>query len=217
MQFDESLQWCIDNQAVYTFTYVEDIDGSKLWTAKVSRGIISAQYPFTSPEEMTNAFWLACHAVKHGTITTQGMNITEMLEKAGALRAAQLPVIQPPLQQGEVLCDRCDAKCCKYVCIELEKPETKEDFDWLRFYVMHKNIHVTLDVAGQWALVFDTPCSFLEGSKCGMYDNTRPSACLQMKPPYCDYTASPESFVRFDTPEQLEAYATLQRGQNETV
>lgn len=216
MQFDESLQWCVDNKAAFTFTYVDDVDGNKLWTARVSRGIISAQYQFSTPEEMPNAFWMACYAVIHGTLTTQKMNLTAMLEKAGALRV-QSPAIQPPLQQGEVLCDRCDARCCKYVCIALEKPVTKEDFDWLRFYVMHKNSYITLDVTGQWALVFDTPCSFLEGNECGIHDDTRPSACLEMKPPYCDYTSSPESFIRFDTPEQLEAYATLQRGQNETV
>ena len=161
MQFDEALQWCIDNKATYTLSYAEDIDGSKLWSVKVSRGIISAQYPFASPSEFSDAFWMACRSVSHGTAETKKLKFQELLEKL-QIKPAHLANIQPPLQPGEVLCDRCDGRCCKYVCIVLPTPRTKEDFDWLRFYVMHENTEIMLDVTGEWSLVFSTPCRFRE-------------------------------------------------------
>ena len=41
------------------------------------------------------------------------------------------------LKEGEVLCDYCTAKCCKYFALPIETPEDEEDFDFLRWYLVH--------------------------------------------------------------------------------
>jgi len=131
--------------------------------------------------------------------------------------APQLLVRQPDLKPGETLCDHCDAKCCNSVSIEIDAPETKEDFEWLKYYTLHTNVYVAVDVTGAWEVVFVTPCKYLDGNRCSIYDDTRPKPCKDHKPPYCDYNISPGRYVRFDTPEQIDAYCTLKETQNGTV
>src|SRR3990167_3200232 len=39
------------------------------------------------------------------------------------------------LKPGEVLCDHCTAKCCRYFALPLDTPKTQRDFDFIRWYL----------------------------------------------------------------------------------
>jgi uncharacterized protein len=74
-------------------------------------------------------------------------------------------------------CRKCDAYCCKHVAVHLEKPKSKQDYDHIRWYLLHENVWVSIDLQGDWILEFRSPCKEItKDFKCGDYEN-RPSIC----------------------------------------
>jgi len=74
-------------------------------------------------------------------------------------------------------CDACGARCCRYMAVEVEIPETEEDFDDVRWYLLHRNVRVLIDHEGDWLVAFDTPCERLgPDGQCQDYEN-RPMLC----------------------------------------
>jgi uncharacterized protein len=74
-------------------------------------------------------------------------------------------------------CTQCNALCCKHVAIQIDTPKKKQDFDYIRWYLLHEKVWVSIDLDGKWLLEFRTPCSMLTSSNtCGCYD-TRPTIC----------------------------------------
>ena len=49
------------------------------------------------------------------------------------------------LKDGEVLCEYCTAKCCRYFALPIETPEDAEDFDFLRWYLVHDRASIFTD------------------------------------------------------------------------
>ena len=43
------------------------------------------------------------------------------------------------------LCEYCTAKCCHYFALPIDTPETPEDFDFIRWYLLHERASVFLD------------------------------------------------------------------------
>lgn len=73
-------------------------------------------------------------------------------------------------------CHLCNASCCRYFALQLDTPEDKEDYDHIRWYLMHEGIAVWVD-DGDWYLEVRTPCRHLQGDNtCGIYE-TRPQIC----------------------------------------
>lgn len=75
-------------------------------------------------------------------------------------------------------CSKCSAICCKHVALELDQPSSKTDYDNIRWYLMHDNMEVFIDHEGDWYLKFETPCRYLQGKMCGIY-NDRPKICRE--------------------------------------
>ena len=53
-----------------------------------------------------------------------------------------LPVLaQKPkrdtVSKDKVLCDYCTAKCCRYFALPLETPTTREEFEYIRWFLLH--------------------------------------------------------------------------------
>lgn len=89
--------------------------------------------------------------------------------------------------ESKKTCDNCDGKCCKYVAIEIDTPETKEDFENLRWYVAHKNVNVYVDEDEVWHVEFITTCEFLgESNKCKIYEK-RPEICREYDHDECTF------------------------------
>ena len=41
---------------------------------------------------------------------------------------------------GQSLCDYCTAKCCKYFAMPIETPTERQDFDYLRWFLLHPDV-----------------------------------------------------------------------------
>jgi len=74
-------------------------------------------------------------------------------------------------------CSQCDAYCCRHVAMQIDKPRCKGDYDKIRWYLMHENIWVSIDLCGNWILEFRTPCRNIDkDNRCSDYEN-RPKLC----------------------------------------
>ena len=103
-------------------------------------------------------------------------------------------------------CENCKGNCCKYVAIEIDTPETKEDFEDIKWYVVHKNVQVYVDEENIWHIEFLTPCEHLgEKNKCKIY-NKRPTICREYNHDECTFHNEYEEKHSFKTIEDVEEY-----------
>jgi len=107
----------------------------------------------------------------------------------------------------ECLCDRCSALCCRYFALEIDEPATPRQFDDVRWYLAHENVHVFVEEQ-KWYLAVQTKCQFLrDDNKCGIYED-RPKICREYTTDNCDFHSGNYGFEHyFTTPEQIEAFA----------
>jgi uncharacterized protein len=107
---------------------------------------------------------------------------------------------------GSTLCEHCTAACCGYIALPIEEPDTRRDFDDMRWYLMHEGVTVFVD-DGDWYVQFRTRCRNLAADhRCGIYE-TRPKICREYKAENCDYAAGEYEYDQlFSEPEQIEAY-----------
>jgi uncharacterized protein len=116
------------------------------------------------------------------------------------------------LKPGECLCDYCTAKCCKYFALPMEKPKTRKDFDYIRWFLLHDR--ATAFIEGKtWYLLVHTDCKHLQSdNRCAIYE-TRPQVCREYSTKECEYDDSHVYDHYFETSEQVEEYmeAVLQK------
>lgn len=122
----------------------------------------------------------------------------------------------------EKTCANCDAKCCKYVAAEIDVPENKEDFHHLRWFLMHENVVINVDLdKDEWFLEFKTRCKNLkENNLCKIHETKEngskygePDICKEHSVEECEFYgdgAEPYDFV-FTTPEQFEEFIEKNR------
>jgi Fe-S-cluster containining protein len=128
--------------------------------------------------------------------------------------AVKRKISREELAPGECLCDYCSAKCCKYFALPLETPTTRQDFDYLRWYLLHDAATVFIEEE-TWYLLVHTACKHLQAdNRCGIYA-TRPQICRDYSTHNCEYEDSWVYDHYFETPEQIEEYveAVLQEPQ----
>ncbi len=104
-------------------------------------------------------------------------------------------------------CDDCGGRCCQYTAIEIDKPTSKTDYDNIRWYLSHKNVHIFIDHDRKWHVEFRSPCENLgSDNRCLIYD-IRPHICrnhgnLEEE---CEYFDSPYLHY-FHTRVEFEAF-----------
>ncbi len=121
------------------------------------------------------------------------------------------------LKAGEVLCDHCTAKCCKYFALPIDKPDTRKEFDYVRWFLLHEKATIFTE-DGTWYLLVHTQCRHLQDNNlCGIYE-TRPQLCRDYTTDNCEYDDSWVYEQYFETPEQMQEYieATQPRKRGET-
>ena len=139
----------------------------------------------------------------------------ETAKKGGSAGLGKLakPTRRPKKSEvpPERLCEFCDAKCCRYFALPIDKPSTFEEFDYVRWYLLHERASVFVE-DGDWFLLVHTPCKELgPDNRCRIYE-TRPQICREYSTTRCEYD---DLFVfeqYFETPEQVEEYAVATLG-----
>ena len=104
------------------------------------------------------------------------------------------------------LCEYCTAKCCRYFALPIDNPESKQDFDFVRWYLLHDAATVFVE-DDQWYLLVHTTCKHLQDDhRCGIY-MTRPQICRDYTTDKCEYEDDWTYEQYFETPEQIAEYA----------
>jgi Fe-S-cluster containining protein len=110
------------------------------------------------------------------------------------------------LKPEESLCDHCSAKCCRYFALPIEEPTTRQDFDFIRWYLLHEGATIFTE-EGSWYLLVYAKCKHLQDdNRCGIY-YTRPQICRDYSTVNCEYEDDWVYDRYFETPEQVEEYA----------
>lgn len=112
---------------------------------------------------------------------------------------------------SECLCDYCNAKCCRYFALPIDIPTTQQDFDYIRWYLLHDKATVFVD-DGDWYLLVHTVCKHLQPNNlCGIY-LTRPQICRDYSTDKCEYDDDAVYDSYFETPEQVAEYSEARLG-----
>lgn len=110
------------------------------------------------------------------------------------------------LPPGDNLCAYCTAKCCHYIALPIDTPTEKNDFENLRWYILHGKMSVFVD-DGTWYLCVYAVCNhLLPDYRCGIY-HTRPQICRDYSFQSCEYDEDGTHDLFFETPDQLAEYA----------
>lgn len=116
-----------------------------------------------------------------------------------------------PAASGGPPCDRCTARCCRYIALEIDRPVTPRDHDQIRWYLLHEGIAVWVD-EGEWYVEIRNPCRKLGSDNgCRIYE-TRPQLCRDYGAPEsgdrCEYYENDLKFdLYFETAEQFETWS----------
>lgn len=110
------------------------------------------------------------------------------------------------LKPGEVLCSYCTAKCCRYFAFPIDQPKTRQDFDHLRWYLLHGRVAIFVE-DGTWFLMIYSDCKHLQADhRCGIY-HERPQICRNYTTDNCEFEDDALYDLFFETPEQIWEYA----------
>jgi len=120
-------------------------------------------------------------------------------------RVPPKPIRRSELPPGEVLCDYCTAKCCRYFALPIDTPESFEDFEFVRWYMLHQNTSLFTE-DDTWYLVVHTVCQHLQSDNlCGIYE-TRPQICREYSTDNCEYDSDATYERYFETADQIAEY-----------
>ncbi|MBN1852392.1 MAG: YkgJ family cysteine cluster protein [Pirellulales bacterium] len=106
---------------------------------------------------------------------------------------------------GRLLCEFCSAKCCRYFALPIETPTTFEDYEYIRWYLLHNRASVFKE-EGDWYLLVHTVCKHLQPDhRCRIYE-TRPQICRDYSTKNCEYEDDWTYEFYLETPEQVHEY-----------
>ena len=103
------------------------------------------------------------------------------------------------------LCDHCTAKCCRYFALPIDTPDSREEFEYIRWYLLHERASVFVE-GETWYLLVHTVCRHLgDDNRCGIYE-TRPQICREYSTDECEFDDDWTYDKYFETPEQVHEY-----------
>jgi Fe-S-cluster containining protein len=115
------------------------------------------------------------------------------------------PFKREHLKPGEVLCSHCTAMCCRYFSVPIETPTTRQEFDYVRWFMLHGRVTCYVE-DGTWYLCVYGDCKhILPDYRCGIYE-TRPQICRDYSTNKCEYDDRGLHDQLFETPEQIAEY-----------
>ncbi len=111
------------------------------------------------------------------------------------------------------MCKECGARCCRYFCFEIDRPTSFEEFENVRWFLMHEGVVVHIDTEGDWYIAIANKCkNLLPSLRCRRYSR-RPLICRQYNIDGCDFMQGNYEYqALFTTPDQIENYARMKLG-----
>lgn len=111
------------------------------------------------------------------------------------------------IPDGKVPCHYCPGKCCRYFALPIDTPDSWQEYDNMRWFLLHDRATVFVD-EGTWYLLVHTKCKHLDDrtNRCGIYEN-RPDICREYSSKKCEYEDHYVYDQYFELPEQIEEYA----------
>jgi Fe-S-cluster containining protein len=118
---------------------------------------------------------------------------------------------------GLLPCLAC-TQCCHYVAIEIDTPESRSDFDQIRWYLYHPGIEIYIDHDDHWNVLFHSRCVQLQpDGKCGVYEH-RPHICRDYSERTCEpNTNEPAEKVLLKNADDLAEWMRLTRTNDRLV
>lgn len=100
-------------------------------------------------------------------------------------------------------CDSClPAKCCLYISMEIDSPETRNDFEYNLWMIAHEKVSFYI-YRKTWHINFYSRCKFLwKSNQCKIYDK-KFSVCRGHSTDSCEATGD------YDFPEHFKTYDEL--------
>jgi len=105
------------------------------------------------------------------------------------------------------LCNKCAGLCCRYFALAIDKPETRRDFEDIRWYLLHEDSTVFVE-GGEWYLQINRKCrALLPDNRCAIYDK-RPPICRSYSAKKCDWHGDEYEYDHvFVDPDDVVRYA----------
>lgn len=110
------------------------------------------------------------------------------------------------LKPGEILCTYCPAKCCRYFALTIDTPKSWNDFEYVRWYLLHEGATVFTEDDSWYLLVHNRCKNLRDDNLCAAYE-TRPQVCRDYSTKDCEYEDEWVYEHYWETPEQIEEYA----------
>lgn len=137
------------------------------------------------------------------------------------MRADALPIVaeapcrkkvrREELRSDEVLCSHCPAKCCRYFALPIDEPTDWQDYDHIRWFLLHEAAAIFTEDDSWYLLVHNRCKNLRDDNLCGIYD-TRPQICRDYTTDNCEYDDHWVYDHYWETPEQVEEYAEVVLG-----
>jgi len=118
---------------------------------------------------------------------------------------------------GKGQCEKCTGLCCRYFALPIETPETRADYDDIRWYLCHKDITVFVE-DGDWYLNVKNKCRHLSEKDytCLIYDK-RPRICRKYKHSDCDLVEGEYEYeLHFTSEKDVDEYIRIKFDNNVT-
>jgi Fe-S-cluster containining protein len=112
-------------------------------------------------------------------------------------------------------CRRCTGLCCRYFALPIETPETRADYDDIRWYLCHEGITVFVE-DGDWYLSVRNKCRHLSerDQTCLIYEQ-RPGICRKYKHADCDFVEGAYKYeLHFTSDREMAQYIRIKFDNN---
>jgi Fe-S-cluster containining protein len=139
---------------------------------------------------------------KRGATEKKGLRTAH--KRHGARTGSSRPTSQP--HGASAKCRECiPAKCCMYLSVEVDAPETKRDFDDLLWMIAHRDVEIYTR-RRRWYLMVKNPCRFYDPRHgCTIYP-VRPRICRQHHPDECEFDEGYDFDLHFRSYEELDRH-----------
>ena len=112
-------------------------------------------------------------------------------------------------------CRKCAGLCCRYVALPIDKPETRGDYDDIRWFLTHKGITIFVENK-TWYICIDNKCRHLseKDHRCRIYEK-RPRICRGYKNIDCELSKEAYDYeLYFMNDKQMEEYMKVKFDNN---